>query len=166
LITDLDAFAAEGGDLVSSSQGYQSQYPTGSSDRSSVQVCGKKKSRLQPFRDQGETLEHASAGGPLKEPNNEVGSGDQSSPPRRSSPGSWFSNSSPNQSGGAAFEPPSHHPEHHDDVGDEQPLTASSHSIEMEVDDLAMGLHHCPVRWCRTDPLLRAPVLSQRQIQE
>jgi hypothetical protein len=82
-----------------------------------------------------------SVGGLLTKPSSEVEGGDQSSPPRLSSPGSWSGNSSPNQSGGAAFEPSSHHPEHHDDASDEQPPIASSHSTEMEVDDLATGLH-------------------------
>jgi hypothetical protein len=86
-------------------------------------------------------LKRASTGGPLTEPNNEVRGGDQTSPPRHSSLGSWSGNSSPNQSGRATFEPPSHHPEHHDDAGDEQSPTASSHPTKMEVDDLAMGPH-------------------------
>jgi hypothetical protein len=107
LIMDPDAFAAEGGDPISSSRGYQSQYPTGSGTHRSVQFRSKKKSRLQPFREQGETSERASVGGQLTEPNNEVGGGDQSSLPKRSSHGSWSGASSPNQPGGAAFEPPS-----------------------------------------------------------
>jgi hypothetical protein len=97
---------------------------------------GKKKSRLQPFPEQGETSDRATAGAPLMEHINEVGGGAQSSPPKRSSPGSWSGNSSPNQFGGAAFEPPSHNPEHDDNAGDEQSLIASSHLTEMEVDNL------------------------------
>ena len=72
--------------------------------------------------------------------NNEVGGSAQSSPPIYSSPAFWFGNSSPNQLGGAAFEPPSHHPEDDDNTGDEQPPTALSHLIEMEVDNLAATL--------------------------
>jgi hypothetical protein len=45
----------------------------------------------------------------------------------------------PNQFGGAAFEPPSHHLEDDDNTGDEQPPTALSHPIEIEVDNLAVA---------------------------
>jgi hypothetical protein len=40
------------------------------------------KSNLRPFREEGETSDHVSVGGPLMEPNNEVGGGDQISSPR------------------------------------------------------------------------------------
>jgi hypothetical protein len=90
-------------------------------------------------------LDRVSASGPLTEPSNEVREGDQSSPPRRLSPSSWFGASSPNQSGGAAFVRPSQQPEHVDDAGDEQSPTALSHPTEMEVDNLAAAPHCLPV---------------------
>jgi hypothetical protein len=138
---DPDVFSAEEGNPVSSSREYQSQYPMGSSARRGGQFRSQKKSRLQPFHEQGETLDLPTAGAPLTEHSNEVGGGAQSSPPRRSSPASWSGNSSPNKSGGAAFEPPSHHPEDDDNAGDEQPPTALSHPTEMEVDNLAAAPH-------------------------
>jgi hypothetical protein len=137
---DPDVFAAEEGNPVSSSRGYQSQYPMGSGAHRGGQFHSKKKSRLQPFPEQGETLDRPTIGAPLTKHSNEVGSGAQSSPPRRSSPASWSGNSSPNQSGGAAFEPPSHHLKDYDNVGDEQPPTALSYPTEMEVDNLAAAL--------------------------
>jgi hypothetical protein len=137
---DLDVFAAEEGNPVSSSRGYQSQYPMGSGACRGRQFRSKKKSRLQPFPEQEETSDRPTTGAPLTEHNNEVGGGAQSSPPRRSSPASWSGNSSLNQSGGAAFEPPSHHPEDDDNAGDEQPPTALTHPTEMKVDNLAAAL--------------------------
>jgi hypothetical protein len=134
---DPDVFAPQVGIPVSSSRGYQSKYPIGSSGRRGGQFRSQKKSRLQPFPEQGETSDCPTIGAPLTEHNNEVGGGAQSSPPRRSSPASWSGNSSPNQSGEAAFEPPSHHLEDYDNAGDEQPPTALSHPTEMEVDNLA-----------------------------
>jgi hypothetical protein len=134
---DPDVFAAEDGNPVSSSRGYQSQYPMGSGARRGGQFRSQKKSRLQPFPEQGETLDRPTAGAPLTEHSNEVGGGAQSSPPRQSSPTSWSGNSSPNRSGGATFEPPFHHPKDDDNTGDEQPPTALSHPTEMEVDNLA-----------------------------
>jgi hypothetical protein len=134
---DLDVFAAEVGNPVSSSRGYQSQYPIGLGFCRGRLYHSKKKSKLQPFPEQGESSDCTTAGAPLTEHSNEVGGGAQSSQPRCSSPGSWSGNSSPNQSGGAAFEPPSHHPEDDDNAGDEQPSTALSHLTEMEVDNLA-----------------------------
>jgi hypothetical protein len=119
MFRDPDVFAEEVENPVSSSRGNQSQYPIGSGARRGGQYRSKKKSRLKPFLEQGETLDRATAGAPLMEHINEVGSGAQSSPPRRLSPGSWSGNSSPNQSGGAAFEPPSHNPEHDDNAGNE-----------------------------------------------
>jgi hypothetical protein len=116
---DPDVFAAEEGNPVSSSRGYQSQYPMGSGARRGGQFRSKKKSRLQPFPEQGETSDRPTIGAPLTEHSNEVGGGAQSSPPRQSSPTSWSGNSSPNQSGGAAFEPLSHHLEDDDNAGDE-----------------------------------------------
>jgi hypothetical protein len=112
---DPDVFAAEEGNPVSSSRGYQ----MGSSARRGGQFRSKKKSRLQPFPEQGETSDRPTIGAPLTEHSNEVGGGAQSSPPRQSSPTSWSGNSSPNQSGGAAFEPLSHHLEDDDNAGDE-----------------------------------------------
>jgi hypothetical protein len=116
---DPDVFTAKVGNPVSSSRGYQSQYPIRSGARRGGQYHTKKKSRLQPFPEQGETSDRATTGTPLTEHINEVGGGAQSSPPRRSSPGSWSGNSSLNQSGGAAFEPSSHHPKDDDNAGDE-----------------------------------------------
>jgi hypothetical protein len=98
-------------------------------------------------------LDCASIGGPLTEPSNEVREGDQSSPPRRSSPGSWSSTSSLNQSGGAAFERSSQEPEHDDDAGDEQPPTTSSHPTQMEVDNLAAAPQRLPVEVMLDRPL-------------
>jgi hypothetical protein len=69
------------------------------------------------------------------EPNNEVGGGDQSSPPKCSSFGSWSGASSPRESGGAPDEPPHQHPEHDQDAGDQQPPT------EMELDDMDVAPH-------------------------
>jgi hypothetical protein len=134
---DPDVFAAEEGNPVSSSRGYQSQYPMGSGARRGGQFRIQKKSRLQPFPKQEETSDRPTAGALLTEHSNEVGGGAQSSLPKRSSPTSWSSNSSPNQSGRVAFEPPSHHPEDDDNVGDEQSPTALFHPTEMEVDNLA-----------------------------
>jgi hypothetical protein len=134
---DPDVFAVEVGNPVSSSRGYQSQYPMGLGARRGGQSRSHKKSRLQPFPEQAETSDRPTAGAPLPKHSNEVGGAAQSSPPRRSSPASWSGNSSPNQSGGAAFDPPSHHPKDDDNAGDEQPSTAVSHPTEMEVDNLA-----------------------------
>jgi hypothetical protein len=133
---DPDVFTMEVGNPVSSSRGYQSQYPMGSGARKGGQSCSHKKSRLQPFPEQAETSDRPTAGAPLPKHSNEVGGAAQSSPPRRSSLASWSGNSSANQSGGAAFEPPSHHPKDDDNTGDEQPPTAVSHPTEMEVDNL------------------------------
>jgi hypothetical protein len=72
LITKPGAFAAAGGIPVSSSQGYQFQDPIGSG-----------------LAEAGNSVVRASTGGCLTEPDNEVEGGDQSSPPRRSSPSSW-----------------------------------------------------------------------------
>ena len=87
---DLDVFAAEVGNLVSSSRGYQFQYPIRLDACKGGQYRSQKKSRLQPFPKQGETLDHATTRTPLTEHNNEVGGSAQHSLPRRSSPGSWF----------------------------------------------------------------------------
>jgi hypothetical protein len=116
---DPDLFAAQVGNLVSLSRGYQSQYPMGSGARRGGQSRSRKKSRLQPFPEQAETSDRPTAGALLPRHSNEVGCAAQSSPPRRSSPTSWSSHSSPNQSGGGAFEPPSHHPKDDDNAGDE-----------------------------------------------
>jgi hypothetical protein len=141
---DPDIFPVEGGNPVSSSRGYQSQFPSGSGPHRGEHFCSKKKSRLHPFREQGETLDQLSVVAPLTEPKNEVGGGDQGSLSRCSSPGYWSGNSSPNQSGEAVFEPLSHHVEHDDNAGEEQPSTASSHPTEMEVDNLAAVPHRFP----------------------
>jgi hypothetical protein len=133
---DPDVFAVEVGIPISSSQGYQSMYPIGSGAHRGGQFRSQKKSRLQPFPEQGETSDRATAGAPLTEHSNEVGGGTQSSQPRRSPPTSWSGNSSPNLTGGATFEPPSHHPEDDDNAGDEQPSTALSHPTEMKVYNL------------------------------
>jgi hypothetical protein len=97
---DPDLFAAQVGNLVSSSREYQSQYPMGSGARRGGQSHSRKKSRLQPFPEQAETSDRPTVGAPLPRHSNEVGGAAQSSPPRRSSPTSWSGNSSPNQSGG------------------------------------------------------------------
>jgi hypothetical protein len=152
-ITEPRAFAAAGVVPISSSRGYQSQDPTGSGACRTGQLRSQKKSRLQPFRERGEALEGASAGGRLTEPGNEVEGGNQSSPPRRSSLGSWYGASSSTQSGGAANEPPSQHPEYDLDAGDQQPPTASSHPTEMEVDDVEVSPH----RWSDSVTLNRPP---------
>ena len=88
---DLDIFVAEVGNPVS-----LSQYLIGLSARRGGQFHSKKKSRLQPFLEQGETLDRTTARAPLMEHSNEVGGGAQRSPPRRSSPSSWFGYLSPN----------------------------------------------------------------------
>jgi hypothetical protein len=121
LFMDPDIFVAKGGNPVSSSRGYQSQFLSGSGPCRGGHICSKKKSRLHPFREQGETSDQPSAVAPLMEPRNEVKGGDQGSLSRRSSPSYRLGNSSPNQSGRAAFEPPSRHVEHDEDVGEEQP---------------------------------------------
>jgi hypothetical protein len=160
---DPDVFAAEVGNLVSSSRGYQSQYPMGSGARRGGQSRSHKKSRLQPFPEQAETSDRPTTGAPLPRHSNEVGGAAQSSPPRQSSPTSWSGNSSPNQSGGAAFEPPSHHPKDNDNVGDEQPPTAVSHPTEMEVDNLAAAVQPLSPEVVPDNPPLRDPVLSHHQ---
>ena len=89
-------FLAKVENPVSSSQGYQSQYPIGSGARRGGQYHNKKKSRLQPFLEQGETLDCVTIRAPLIEHSNEVGGGAQSSPPRHSFPSSWSRYSSLN----------------------------------------------------------------------
>ena len=129
---DLDVFATEVENPVTSSQGYQSHLGT----HSGGLMHNKKKSRLQPFPEERETLDHATTGAPLMERDNEVGGGAQRSP------SSWFGHSFPNHSSKAAFEPSSHHPEDDNNVGDEQPPTALSYSTEMEVDNLVATPQH------------------------
>jgi hypothetical protein len=51
LFMDPDIFAAEGGNPVSSSQGYQSQFPSRSGPHRDGHIRSKKKSRLHPFRE-------------------------------------------------------------------------------------------------------------------
>jgi hypothetical protein len=63
-------------------------YPIGSGAHRGGQFRSQKKSRLQPFLEQGETSNRVTAGAPLTEHSNEVGGGAQSSPPGRSSPAS------------------------------------------------------------------------------
>ena len=137
-----DVFAMEVGNPISSSRGYQFQYPTRSGTCRGKQYHSKKKSRLQPFSKQGETLDRATTGAPLTEYNNKVGSGAQRSPPRCSSPSSWFRYLSPTQFGGATFEHPSYHPKLNDNAGDEQPPTALSHPIEIKVANLVVAAQH------------------------
>jgi hypothetical protein len=62
---DPDVFAAQVGIPVSSSRGYQSMYPIGSGARRGGQFRSQKKSRLQPFPEQGETSDRETAGAPL-----------------------------------------------------------------------------------------------------
>jgi hypothetical protein len=79
---DPDVFVAEVGNPVSSSRGYQSQYPMGSGARKGGQSRSHKKSRLQPFPEQAGTSDRSTAGAPLPRHSNEVGGDAQSSPPR------------------------------------------------------------------------------------
>ena len=134
------------------------------------QYCTKKKSRLQLFPEQGETLDIVIAGALLTEYINEIGGDAQSSPPKRSSPGSWSGNSSLNQSGRAASKPPSHNLEHDDNAGDEQFPTASSYPTEMEMDNLAAALQYLSGEVVRDKPpSLSAgaqPLLDARAIQD
>ena len=104
------------------------------------QKSSKKKSKLQPFPKQGKTSNCEAARAPLTKHSNEVGGGAQSSLSKRSCLSSWFGYSSPNQPGGNTFELPCHHPEDDDNAGDKQLLTALSHPIEMEVDNLVAVL--------------------------
>jgi hypothetical protein len=58
---DPDVFAVQVGIPISSSRGYQSMYPIGSGARRGGQFRSQKKSSLQPFPEQGETSDRATA---------------------------------------------------------------------------------------------------------
>ena len=119
LFTDPDIFAAEEENPVSSSRGYQSQFPSGLGPCRGKHIHNKMKSRLHLFREQGETLDQPSVVAPLTEPRNEVGGGNQGSLSRCLSPSYSLGNSSPNQSERTAFELPSRHVEYDDNAGKE-----------------------------------------------
>ena len=71
-----------------------------------------RKSTLQPFFEQGETLHRATIGTPLTKRRNEVGGGSGSGS------SSWSEHSSPSHSTGAAIEPLSKYLEYNVHAGD------------------------------------------------